>query len=634
VTGAPAAAEGRALLIHLAAMRAALGPLPVAAEESPDAGAFRLWPSRSGHDGPEGSGGRLPRDESVEAAVLRWEGDYWWRSAQQAGLTLSPAALREAVAAAALFGAGNQGEADLVLAALPGLAHQPAAVRPVGAWLGTLYSGAPAGGWQPLQPERLAEHLIATEILESAAFREFVAGHAPRVFERQQRRMLIVLAQAAARHPQLDGVVSDLVVRLVTPHLPRAALVAEVAAGLRRPDPLLAGFAMLLDVLPLAQLPDLFEATPRYPRLFARWAADLVGRLPAGPDPSPVLAPLYADLSTWLTTAGLRDEGVTAGRTAVEQYRRLVTAGNDEFVAPLASALTSLCARLGELDREPEAVLVAQEAVRLRRGLAAGGGDDFRPDLALSLHILAVRLMEAHRPDEGREAAEEAVRRYRQLVPAANSGLASSLLTFGICLGKLGHQEPALAAVKEAVSIRRALVEKEPTATAVAGLACALSSLSARYDKLGKPAEGQPAAAEAVRQYRDLATMRWDEFAPGLACALSNLGALLGKLGHRSEGAEVALEAVTIRRELARQRPRTVEPMLAKSLGTYGWLLAEQGKVVDAVQPLAEAWSLAQQHGSGIGDFVRTQLEAAYAKAPADVAAAWRRATGQEWPPR
>jgi hypothetical protein len=145
----------------------------------------------------------------AEEVVLRHESRYWARLANSLQLSLSDSTLREAVCVATLYGATGRAEAQAVAERMPGLAGQPADVRHrVVAWLGDLYPGTTADGWQPLEPDQLGEYLIAEEIRRDPAFVPFIAAE---VSARQHRRMFTVLNRIVARYPELDTVISSLV---------------------------------------------------------------------------------------------------------------------------------------------------------------------------------------------------------------------------------------------------------------------------------------------------------------------------------------------------------------------------------------------------------------------------------------
>jgi tetratricopeptide (TPR) repeat protein len=72
----------------------------------------------------------------------------------------------------------------------------------------------------------------------------------------------------------------------------------------------------------------------------------------------------------------------------------------------------------------------------------------------------------------------------------------------------------------------------------------ALNNLSNRLGDLGRPEEALAAVEEAVRIRRGLADVRPDAFLPALAMALNNLSNRLGDLGRPEEALAAVEEAV------------------------------------------------------------------------------------------
>ena len=96
----------------------------------------------------------------------------------------------------------------------------------------------------------------------------------------------------------------------------------------------------------------------------------------------------------------------------------------------------------------------------------------------------------------------------------------------------VGRREEGLAAVEEAVGIRKQLTEAHPEKF-LPSLASSLTSLSVDLGDLGRGEEGLVAAEEAVTFCRRLAKTRPDAFLPDLALSLNNLSACFGELGVR-----------------------------------------------------------------------------------------------------
>jgi tetratricopeptide (TPR) repeat protein len=168
--------------------------------------------------------------------------------------------------------------------------------------------------------------------------------------------------------------------------------------------------------------------------------------------------------------------------------------------------------------------------------------------------------------------------------------LATSLNNLSIRLSDLGRREPALAAIEEAVGIRRNLAAARPDAF-LPVLAGSLDNLSNSLSDLGRREPALAAIEEAVGILRDLAAARPDAFLPDLATSLKNLSNRLSDLGRREPALAAIEEAVGILRKLAAARPDAFLPVLAKGLGMLGMVLIGQDDR-RAAQSFAEALSL------------------------------------------
>src|ERR1700724_3463926 len=71
------------------------------------------------------------------------------------------------------------------------------------------------------------------------------------------------------------------------------------------------------------------------------------------------------------------------------------------------------------------------------------------------------------------------------------------------------------------------------------------------------------AIEQAVELRRELATSQPDAFRPDLAMSLNNLSNRLGELGRREEALAAIEQAGEVRRELASSRPDALRPDLA-----------------------------------------------------------------------
>jgi hypothetical protein len=97
-------------------------------------------------------------------------------------------------------------------------------------------------------------------------------------------------------------------------------------------------------------------------------------------------------------------------------------------------------------------------------------------------------------------------------------------------------------------------------------LARYLNNLSNRLSDVGRREDGLAAVTEAVEIRRRLAEQRPDAFLPDLATSLNNLSIRLAAMGRREDGLAVITEAVDVYRRLAAQRPDAHKDDLQRSL--------------------------------------------------------------------
>ena len=218
--------------------------------------------------------------------------------------------------------------------------------------------------------------------------------------------------------------------------------------------------------------------------------------------------------------------------------------------------------------------------------------------LAGSLNNLSVRLADLGRREDALAAIEEAVTIRRELAAARPDAfgphLADSLNNLSNRLGGLGRPEDALAAVEEAAGLYRELAAVRPDAFGP-DLASSLNNLSNRLGDLGRPEDALAAVEEAAGLYRELAAARPDAFGPDLASSLNNLSNRLGDLGRPEDALAAIEEAVTIHRELAAARPDAFGPDLATSLNNLSLRLGDLGRREDALAAIEEAVTIRRE---------------------------------------
>ena len=227
----------------------------------------------------------------------------------------------------------------------------------------------------------------------------------------------------------------------------------------------------------------------------------------------PDLAMSLNNQSNRLADIGRPDEALAAIEEAVDIRRRQAEARPDAFLPDLAASLNNQSNRLADIGRRDEALAAIEEATAIYRRQAEARPDAFLPDLAMSLNNQSNRLADIGQPDEALAAIEEATAIYRRLVEARLDAflpdLAMSLNNQSNRLADIGRPDEALAAIEEAVAIYRRLIEYwvyGPYAYAQwPGLAMSLNNQSLRLADMGRRDEALAAIEEAVDIRRRLA---------------------------------------------------------------------------------------------------------------------------------
>ena len=313
----------------------------------------------------------------------------------------------------------------------------------------------------------------------------------------------------------------------------------------------------------------------------------------------------------------------------------------DELLASAVPRIVYLAVTAGHADLADQASLALQLAPQ--PGPAAQLADQM-PEHSVQLAALAATL------------ASQQVTHYRsgkaRERPDAASRLAGSLNNLSVRLGNLGRREDALAAIQEAVAIRRELAAARPDAFRPA-LATALTNLSNQLAGLGRREDALAAVQEAVAIRRELAAARPDAFRPGLAAALHSLSNQLaglaggrtrwlrarrpqhlpgagcgppgrvparpgrgadqpvepaGRPGRREDALAASAEASSIYRELAAARPDAFQPDLAAALTSLSNRLASLGRREDALAASAEASSVYRELAAARPDAFQPDL--------------------------
>ncbi|WP_425247489.1 ATP-binding protein, partial [Streptomyces sp. NEAU-NA10] len=419
----------------------------------------------------------LGRATALEGRLLGHERKYWDETANspERGLTgeRSGAETRAlAIALACLVSAADRDHARALLAQLPGLADDSAgAVRgALATWLADLYPAPAVSLWGSLQPDRIAEYHIGTQL-----------GREPGLFTRilttlpdaSAAQALTVLARAA-QHPHHHNVISSILCdAVITAPTVLGPAALTTATRTPHPAPLIAALTRLTrttqDVIVLYHLSD---QLPDSTLALSEWAADLSTALVEHHDThDPDLFYLAGSLnnqSNRLADLGQQEEALTAITRAVETYQTLAKQRPDAFLPNLAASLNNQSNRLADLGQQEEALTAITRAVEIDEALAEQRPDAFLPNLAMSLNNQSNRLADLGQQEEALTAATRAVETYQTLAEqrpdAFLPNLAMSLNNQSNCLAGLGQQEEALTAATRAVETYQTLAKQRPDA--------------------------------------------------------------------------------------------------------------------------------------------------------------------------
>src|SRR5690606_1207420 len=261
-----------------------------------------------------------------------------------------------------------------LLAQLPGLGDESAAaVRgALTTWLGDLYP-LPAGSvWGSLQPDRIAEYHIGTQLSREPALFTGILSTLSGTSAEQALTVLARTAQHPRHHESVNAILRDALIAAPNALGPAALTTATRTA---HPSPLIAALThptrTTQDITPLHhlsdQLPDLTLA-------LSEWAADLTTSLVEyhdthGPN-LPDLAGALNNQSVRLADAGRREEALKAITRAVDTYQTLAQQQPDAFLPDLAMSLNNQSNCLADAGRREEALKAITRAVDTYQTLA------------------------------------------------------------------------------------------------------------------------------------------------------------------------------------------------------------------------------------------------------------------------
>jgi CHAT domain-containing protein/tetratricopeptide (TPR) repeat protein len=238
-----------------------------------------------------------------------------------------------------------------------------------------------------------------------------------------------------------------------------------------------------------------------------------------------------------------------------------------------------------------------------------------------ALSTLSVLLNMEGQKQEAMAAMEEALKLRRELAktneellkirrelektnPNFLPNLADTLALSGNINSQLGRRQEALAHAEEALKIRRELAKTNQAV--LPGLAKSLNQLGLFYSKLGRRQEALAPTEEAVKIYRELAKTN-PAALPDLATSLNNMGAFYSELGRRQEALAPTEEAVKLLLELVKTNPADL-PDLATTLNNLGYRYSEVGRRQEALAPTEVAVRINRQLAKDPGAFMNQRV--------------------------
>lgn len=218
--------------------------------------------------------------------------------------------------------------------------------------------------------------------------------------------------------------------------------------------------------------------------------------------------------------------------------------------------------------------------------------------LARCRDVTGILLRVEGRYAEAMEEGKQSVATWRGLMrghvtPGHTYGLATALENLCSALGGLGRHDQSLAAIREAVALRRAMALHFHDCAPE--LARAVDTLASRLQDAGDLEAALDAGLEAVRRHESLVSRDPGAFKGGYAISLNRFGALLHKANRHEEALATLGKAVELYRELYEANPAAFQDELASSLSMYVTSLDRSGLSEEALSACRESVDIARR---------------------------------------
>jgi tetratricopeptide (TPR) repeat protein len=272
----------------------------------------------------------------------------------------------------------------------------------------------------------------------------------------------------------------------------------------------------------------------------------------------PALVDALTEEAAALLALGRHDEALGGVDQALTLLSRVDPARGEVNLPRLSTAVNLLTFLFGQLKQRGRRVRTPAHAIPIHRGLVARDRAQYVPGLAAALYQYADALGDEGRPDEALAAISEAVTLRRELAardPSYRDVLATALSAYSILLSGAGRRAEGIAAMREVASLTRSFIADDP-ARWRPELVKALNNLSFQLGTVGLHHEGLKASAEAVAIADDLVATMGDSQLPALVFAMNNKVYRLLDLGRYGAGFALAGETLAKSRTLAKSNPQ------------------------------------------------------------------------------
>ncbi|MFD6217484.1 hypothetical protein [Nocardia salmonicida] len=546
-------------------------------------------------------------NESMEGndrdVLLAHEKKYWNTLAQARSLEFrSPRTATQIVASATLWGAKKPIDAQRVVARTEGSSDMSRDGQyAVADWVAELYPGS-GEYWGSLEPDRLAEQLVAGQLLDDPEFFEAVASVAT---SDQFDRALTQLCRIVDSNTEVGDIFSGVIRRHLGIGISSAI---RVSPAVDSRHVLLAAIDCLISEDPALTFDEILTIDAEFEQNIHMHS---------------------------------RRSAVTISEKVASAWANRIADGDMGAVVPFARAMIGKAGRLFASGRVQAAVEAAQEAeVKLRIQYSVDSSCAW--DLISALHNQADYLDRLNMAEHALEKALDALRVFEEVAPD----------------GDISELHPDFVRVLASAARRLALAERISDATSIAdravdiarqgvGKADRLRFLSALAYALGVQAKvlvsggednikrhrGVTAAGEAVSVYRELCETFSHAYRGQYASALTNHAIIISSVDTAiADPIGPAQEGALIARRMYDEEPHLHADHLIGSLKSLGYVLLVMGEFAAAIpvlfealevriHPTDESASAAQREYSR--EIIQQQIRWAFREDPRTVTAAY-----------